>query len=169
MANLIDTTYFVRDLSLPVDEVSAELTLYINTYEPEILTKILGYDLYDAFVTALSGTPGTEWTNLRDGCEYDIGSVTYKWRGLINTNKESLIANYVWYNFVCNSDFYNAGIRKLNTENSIPVNPRPKQVKIYNQMVNWINEMNQFITNNLTSYPNYLPETYINKINVFNI
>lgn len=169
MANLIDTTYFIRDVSLPVDEISADLTSYINTYEPEILTKILGYELYDNFITALAGTPGTEWTNLRDGCEYEVGSLTYKWRGFINTKKESIIANYVWYNYVCNSDYYQSGFRKSNTENSILVNPRPKQVKVYNQMVDWVNELNEFITNNLSSYANYLPEMSFSKINTFNI
>jgi len=169
MANLIDTTYFIRDLTLPIDQVSAELTTYINTYEPELMTKILGYELYDNFLAALAGTPGTEWTNLRDGCEYDIGSITYKWRGFVNTNKESIIANYVWYQFVCNSDFYQSGFRKVNTDSSILVNPRPKQVKVYNQMVDWIYELEVFISNNLTSYANYLPEVSLNKINAFNI
>ena len=167
---IIDNTYFIRDLTLPLDQITAELNTYIDTYEPELLIKCLGYDLYKQLTAGLANTyPEQKWLDLRDGCEYLVGSITYNWRGLINANKESLIANYVWYQFVCNSDFYQSGFRKVNTDSSMLVNPRPKQVKVYNQMVDWLYELEVFISNNLDDYTNYLPEVSLNKINVFNI
>lgn len=164
----IDQTYFIRDIRLPVDQVATELTQYINSYEPEILIYILGYDLYKQYIAGIgAGSPQAKWTALRDGKEYEISGTYYKWRGFLNANKESLIANYVWYQFT-KSDYWQTGFRKLNTENAELINPRNQQAKVYNQMVDWIKEMDTFIINNSADYPTYSP-TIIKKVNIFNI
>src|SRR5574343_252793 len=173
MANLIDTTYFINHIHLPVDEISAELTTYITKYEPEILTKVLGYELYAAFAAALAGTPATKWTDLRDGKDYDISSITYHYRGLKNTAKESLIANYVFYKYSIHGSKFNSsfGIKQPQSENSLIIDPSGLQADIYNEMVDWIYELNQFIVAmnsvDATTYPNYIPGA-IRKINKFN-
>lgn len=164
----IDTTYFIRDISLAVDEYGPALNTFIATYEPEILRKSLGIGLYKDYLLGIAEvTPLAKWTDLRDGKEYVVNGVDYKWRGLVNATKESFIANYVWYKFVT-SDYYQSGIRKQKSENSELINPRPQQARIYNQMLNWIAEMDHFINANIADYPNYLPET-IKKVNIFNI
>lgn len=175
MANLIDTTYFINEISLPVDEISSELTSFITKYEKEILIKILGYDLYKAFTTALTGfDPAEKWGLLRDGCDYEISGITYNWPGLINTEKESLIAYYVFYQFSCNSSTFNSSIggQIIKSENSVLTDNRRKQVFAYNKMVDMISQMNDFInytnSENSATYPNYYPES-IRKINIFNI
>jgi hypothetical protein len=153
---------------LPVDQIQYELELSINTGEPEILIKCLGFDLYKQFSTALSGTPDQKWLDLRDGKDYQVNSLSYRWRGFANANKQSIIANYVWFIFTLNSEYYQSGFRKAETENSNLVNPRQRQCNVYNEMVNWLAELHHFITNNISDYPNYNPEK-INKINIFNI
>lgn len=175
MANLIDTTYFINEISLPIDEIGGELTSYITRYEKEILIKILGYDLYKAFITALEGyEPAEKWGLLRDGCDYEVSGITYNWPGLINTEKESLIAYYVFYQFSCHSSTFNSSVggQIIKGENSISVDNRRKQVFAYNKMVDMISQMNDFIyymnNQNNTNYPNYYPET-IRKINIFNV
>lgn len=173
MANIIDNTYFVRELSLPTDQIAAELTSYIDRFEPEILTKILGYDLKKAFVDALAGTPDQKWIDLRDGKEYQQDSVYRKWRGFKNTTKESLIANYVFYQYTIYGSEFNStfGLKQVNSENSTFADYRRKQARVYNQMVDWISELDDFIqySNSITeTYPNYEPEV-IRKVNIFNI
>lgn len=174
MANIIDTTYFHTDLNT-ASEINSFLTEYITKYEPIILKKTLSYDLYKAFLAGLAEDPiPAKWTNLRDGCEYANDGIYYKWIGLVNSTKQSLIANYVLYQFILTgfNNFQASGIWLANTENSKLIDLGAYQCKIYNEMVDWISEMNDFIlySNDLDSetYPNYYPET-IEKINIFGI
>jgi len=170
MANIIDNTYFIGDIQLPIDDISAKLTNYIVRLEPEILTKVLGYDLKKLFVDALAGVPEQKYIDLNEGKDYQVDGIWYNWRGLKNTSKESLIAYYVWYKFVTTDNTYvsGAGIKQALTENSQFTNPRFIQVQNYNKMVDFIAEMDKFINANLSDYPTYKPEL-IGKINIFNI
>jgi len=66
-------------------------------YEKEILISLLGYKLY----TLLIATPTIEpYKSLIDGAEFELTfdgiTQTVKWPGLANTEKESLIAYYVY-------------------------------------------------------------------------
>lgn len=176
MANLIDNTYFINEISLPVDEISSELTSYITRYEKEILIKILGYDLYKSFTDALDGygVLADKWQYLRDGLEYLVSGVYYNWSGLINAEKESLISYYVFYQFSCHSSTYNSSVggQIIKGENSIMIDNRRKQVYAYNRMVELIESLDAFIEymngEDSTNYPNYVTPV-IRKINIFNV
>lgn len=175
MANLIDTTYFIRELHLPTDEIGTELTSFIDRFEPEILQKRLSYDLYRAFKAGLlENQIAQKWIDLRDGKEYQSGGIYYKWRGLINSDKISLIANYVFYQFSIYGSTFNSsvGLQSIKSENSTIADYRDKQTLVYNQMINYIAELDAFITysNSVdsTTYPNYDP-TPIRRVNKFNI
>lgn len=166
MANIIDPTYFVGRISLPIDEIRNELTGNILRLEPEILDKSLGYDLKKSFMDGLAQvSPAQKWLDLRDGTDYQIGGIYYNWMGFANVRKQSIIANYVFCDYLVNGAWFNSafGIRQINSENSVPVNHRGKQMQVYNEMIDWIASLDKFITNaNLldeTTYPNYDPET----------
>jgi len=174
MANFIDTTYFINEISLTVDEISNELEYDIVRFEPEILTKSLGYDLKKALVDAYAGSPAQKWIDLRNGKDYSHDGIYYNWRGMVNTNKESFIANYVFCQYLFYGSKFNSsfGIRQMNTENSTPVDHRAKSVSVYNKMIDWIYEMWNFInySNDLVAetYPNFYPEK-LEKENIFGI
>lgn len=174
MANLIDNTYFIIDISLPVDEISAELTSYITRFEKEILISSLGYDLYNQFATALAGTPDQKWVDLRDGKTYVVDGITKKWDGFINTDKKSLIAYYVYFQYLRYSSSYMAtsGVKVSNSENSINISPIIKQVDAYNSCVDMVNELDEFVLwsndQDPATYANYEP-ALMEKINQFNI
>ena len=51
MANLIDKKYFNYDINLPDSEFS-DVGNYITRYEKEILTRLLGYELYSEVSTS---------------------------------------------------------------------------------------------------------------------
>lgn len=175
--------YFIIDIALPVDEVQNELNGFIARFEKEILIKCLGYDLYSAFITALSGTPDQKWVELRDGKEYTQDGVKVKWNGLINTDKESLIAYYVYYKFLTSSSRFASsnGVKLINNENSVNIGPRQNQVYAYNRALDLIGFPGDDLRNGTlynflyysngvdsTTYPNWY-FTQLGKINIFNI
>lgn len=81
------------------------LEQFINKYEPEILVKALGRQLYNEFKANLNedGTVKDEsdqkWKNLLSGAEYEKDGSTYYWKGL-RTDAECLMAYHVYYNYV---------------------------------------------------------------------
>lgn len=172
---MIDLTYFTLDKSLPTDTLSDKITGFISKYEPDILIKSLGYDLYKAYIAGIgAGTPSQKWLDLRDGKEYLIDGIYYRWRGFQNALKDSFIAYYVYYKITKDDPIFasSVGLRSVNTENSTPIDKGYKQSEVYNIMVDQINEMHDFIEyqNSVdeTTYPNFYPET-INKVNPFGI
>ena len=94
---IIDTTYFILDINLPVGTYS-DLTEYITRFEPEVLTKLLGYEAY----TLMAANPTKQrWKDLIEGKEYTVDwdgrDQRIKWNGLKNSAKISLISDYVYY------------------------------------------------------------------------
>ena len=166
--SIIDNTYFINELTLPVDNINVHS--YIDKHEPIILRKVLGYALYKEFITELAGTPSTEWTNLRDGAEYtDNSGNTQMYDGIY-----LIIANYVFEKIVADKQNYttDSGVKIGGADNAEPFNPRYKQVYAHNDLVDRVSAMNDFIniTNSDTAntYANYLPEI-LTKETVFNV
>lgn len=82
---IIDHTYFIGKLNLPQAGNTEGVTLiesFIQVYEPEYLTKVLGIDLYKAFIAGLQEDPiPDKWLNLLVGAEFQYKSHTHKWDG----------------------------------------------------------------------------------------
>lgn len=171
--NLIDTSYFINYLKLPIANIQADLTRSITLYEPEILEKCLGFDLYYTFINA--DYSETKWDELRNGVVYqDADGLYKKWTGFVNTEKSSLIANYVFFKFTSDNSTYSSANTNLisQSENGTATDWREKQRTAYNKMVDMICELDEFITfrnsQDPTTYPNYDPKPFT-KLNVFNI
>lgn len=107
--SIIDNTYFKGRINIPAisgsgatDTVTGDTvtTTFIPLYETEYLKKALGYNMWKAFTEALAGTPATKWTDLRDGVDYTVGDVTYRWNGFKNSEKVSPIAYYVYCEYM---------------------------------------------------------------------
>lgn len=143
--SLIDTTYFVRDINVPLSAnatLNTNFTNSINRYEDEILKMLLGYSLWKEFKAGLEEeSPAEKWTNLRDGAEFsftfDGQTITTKWEGLANDSKISLIAYYVYYMHrkFNDTEFTGLAERKSRSKDYIPVSPLHKLVWAYNSMV----------------------------------
>lgn len=102
MANLTDIGYFVGDITLPTGQFSVnDLNLFIDKFEPEVLTKLLGYTLYKKLIASPTDpdivklVSGSEYT-----IEYNGNERLVKWAGLKNDLKISLIAYYVYVEFM---------------------------------------------------------------------
>lgn len=152
MATIIDNTYFVGETKLPQTSNPFQLPdvdRSISIYEPEILKKLLGYQLYTALQTAWDASKATptptplpdRFDKLINGAEFSFEfngfTVTQKWGGLANTEKISLISYYVHYKFLNINEgrITNTGQSKTKKENAETISVRPMLIHSWNQMV----------------------------------
>lgn len=148
MANLIDSTYFVGEIALPAQVLTgdfADISPYIVKFEREALIELIGYTLYKQLLEAIAaGAPdyGHErWKRLITGHEYEI---TYlgdthlvKWNGLINTEKVSLLAYYIFNKYVRYHVTHTSGFGELiqNAENAVKTSPAARMVNAWNRFI----------------------------------
>lgn len=86
MANLIDPTYFIREISIPNNSGIEQINLSINSninsfigiYEPEFLTTLLGSILYAEFLAGLAIiSTDQKWINLKSKLLQSIANYVY--------------------------------------------------------------------------------------------
>lgn len=102
MANFIDKSYFVADIMLVKGDYD-NIESYITRFEKDVLTYLLGYELYAALVDGAANEP---YKSLLNGEVYEISqngkTKKVKWAGLKNTDLSSLIAYYVYCEYLRN-------------------------------------------------------------------
>ena len=169
----IDKTYFFGELILSGvqdTEGAAALQLVIDSREDELLNKLLGYELNKAYQAALllevGPTPGPailleqRFLDLREGKEYTNGSgVLVKWPGLrftVGTMKKSLIANYVYWNYVRDNHTFTTGSGEKKSPLAINALPTAKLVRAWNEMVDWNYQLFDFLNFYPVIYPEYV-------------
>lgn len=111
---LIDSSYFTIDTNAP-DNKYVQVQSYIDRYEPEILKKLLGLELFRLVMDET--TIEQRIIDLRDGVDYDVDGVLHHWNGLKNEDEISLIAYYVYYWYL------RLSITDTTTQGEVQVNP----------------------------------------------
>lgn len=175
MATIIDTTYFYEELSiaqLTEASVQSTVTRFIQKLEPEFLRDLLGYALYKAFETGrVAETPDAKWTDLLSGKEYTNrrGELT-KWRGLrevvvapqttptvIAGVYRSPIAAYVYWHYMRHNATVTTGSgeKKLKAINAEVASPAEKIARAWNSMVEYNQELVEFLLSNAATYPEF--------------
>lgn len=168
---IIDQTYFhglinIPQLSQPY--VSDSVDSFIVEFERDILIKILGLQMYNAFISGLAESVVQQrWQDLLYGAEYN----GKEWIGFTNSRKKSLIANYVYYWYTRDQATQTTGVGEAatKTENAVRVCPAGKQVRAWNEMVDWIADLYGFIKYKSADYPEFKPQPPICKINALNL
>lgn len=145
MANLIDSTYFIGEISLPGSVLTgdyADITPYIVKYEREALIELLGYTLYKELKAEIDeASYTTKWDRLVNGHEYEIDYLgdthLVKWNGLLNSELVSLLAYYIYYKYVSFHATHTSGIGEIlaMTENGSKTSPSKKMVNAWNRFV----------------------------------
>jgi len=141
MAHLIDKTYFINDISLPGSVLEGNyevITQYIAKYEPEILLRLLGYDLYKALQAEIDAASYTTvWDNFVNGAEYVVEGYTVKWNGLINSELTSFIAYYIYYQYMKNNVTTTTAIGETQSgaENGGKISPADKMTHAWNNYI----------------------------------
>lgn len=157
---LIDKTYFAYDISLPAGNYS-DIDGWIARLEPEILKELLGADLATLIIN-YSESSEQRVKDIVEGKNFTIDDVTYKWDGLVNSQKRSLLAFYVY----CQYLRYNVttttatGERKAKNENSNPVDQSVKFWRAFQKYFAEAETLLKFIDANISVYPEFIePET----------
>ena len=148
---IIDATYFEKGLlfipnnkdisATPVaaPSIQSELEVFIDNYERDLLINALGVTLFNLLVTAMDDLPSADqkWQDLVDGTDYTINSKEYRWEGLRGYNKQSLIAFYVFCQYLRNdeSTYTTTGIVQNTAKNADNYNPTGKYIKAYNSFI----------------------------------
>ena len=162
--SLIDYTYFIRDISVPIVAASSSDTHYvklndsITRYENDVLKSLLGYtywkEMTDAYAKSIldkedenyAALP-TKWDELINGTdlefEYYGRTVTTYWNGLINSDKISLLAYYVYFyhRLYGQTSYTGLGETKAKGENSVSVSGGEKMIWAWNKMVKLYGEI----------------------------
>jgi hypothetical protein len=132
MTNLITYTDFTGDLILDLNAgEQAQLALYITQFQEEVLTKLLGRNLY----ATLDVTPApAKWTELATAGDiyYEYGNYKYKYPGL-----KRMLACYVyfqWHNLETTSPTPQGQTVDSHLNGTVVINVE-KQVRIWNEFV----------------------------------
>lgn len=134
--SLIDKTYFTLGIDIP-DSTYSTLAAHITKYEKEILIDALGYTLYKAMIDNTSDEP---YKSIIEGKDYTVSyngdNHTVHWNGLTNSEKESLIAYYVYYWWVRNYSTLTlyTGQIKPDMENAMQASPAMKISNAWNRL-----------------------------------
>lgn len=178
MANHIDHTYFINEIHVPNAKNNnpgapipngGELESMIAKHEPKMLECLFGYKMYSDYAKALVENEETIdnlpaiWKNIRVGAEYTCANgMLRKWKGFVNNDKVSPIANYVFVQLLSHraSQMTGVGTKATATENSVAVAPIYKQVPAWNEMVDMLIELHQFLIANQSDYPDYVGIQY---------
>lgn len=121
---LTDNTYYINDISVAVGTYS-DLSGYIEKFEKEVLIGLLGYTLYTEMMAAYAASiaetdPVTlpeKWDRLINGYTYQYNGVEIRWNGLINADKVSFIAYYVYCQYIKAKQSYAAGTGQVQSKN----------------------------------------------------
>lgn len=140
---LVDDSYFINEISLPnLDKKPNTVISLIEKYEKEILISLLGYELYREFTEGLTQDPvDQKWIDLRDGKEFDFDfdgrTITTKWEGLVNVEKESLIAYFSYYKMRERNKTTTTSVNEVRgkLENSETVNEARKMINAWKNLI----------------------------------
>lgn len=144
---LIDTSYFVREYSIPnINELQSETATnfgyYIDDKVRLFLQQTLGYANFndlDGNITdgVLGGGAPQKWLDLVNGTEYTKGGKTLKWNGLLYTNgtfKKSLLTPYVFHEWLRENATTNTG-QVIDTANMQRLSLTPRLTDVWNAFV----------------------------------
>lgn len=180
MPNLIDHTFFIGNINLPNTNqpyVQDRVNGLITHHEPALLVDLLGYQLYKNFIAELAvlPTPATWATDLLNGKEYTYEGKLIKWMGLKTSDKQSIIANYVYYHYQREEATQSTAVGQSVTkaENAVRISPVDKQCSAWNEMVKWVFDLVRYLETNEVDYPLFkdhcINEQYFTTINYHNL
>lgn len=160
----IDYSYFNGLINIPnadKAEVQQKINTLVADIQPHILSNLLGYELYKAYLTDTAlASPSQRFIDLRDGAEFTYCGRLYKWKGLfraVGNKKYSLIANYIFFHYINNHITITTGVgeAKSNIDNASWADSNNKAILAYNMFVNEAQELYLFLEAKYAVYPEW--------------
>jgi len=107
---ITDTSYYFADINLPEGTYNT-ISVHRDRYERDILIQLLGYDLAKLVIAYDVTTSPQRIKDIVEGKEYTQGIYTIKWNGLKNNENVSLLAYYIYIQYLKNNSvtFQNTG------------------------------------------------------------
>lgn len=172
MPSIISDLYFIRNLTIAQisqQPVLSSINDLIAINEPDLLIALLGVDLYNAFQAGLLEDPiDPKWEALLNGGEYlDRRNQKCIWHGLANdSRKTSVIANYVYYNYMKQTASWSAGVGEVlpTMINGSRFAGANKMVTAWNDMVDSNLAMIAYLNQHKETYPEWHPIPFCNML-----
>lgn len=132
-----------KQLSTDGTTFSNQFSDFVETMEEDLLKKLLGIKLYDAFMEALEEDyPEDKWLILRDGTQsddedliplakYEYNGITYEWVGLRKLLTQYIYAMWLRDNY---DNHDSTGISVAKVENAEMISPALRIVTAWNKM-----------------------------------
>ena len=136
--SLIDQTYFKGTIAIPASKYEP-IQGIIDRYENQLITDLFGYGLAKLIKNYDPLTSEQRIIDIVQGKEFTTrGGDLQKWNGLVNTEKESVIAYYVFYKWATERETIatRTVAIKPKPENSENVSFEEKAFAAYNHMLN---------------------------------
>lgn len=156
---IINTSYFFGDLYIAqITETSVANTVnkYIQKYEPQFLQRVFGYEMAKNIETSYPDIlNGKEFYNVYNANRLD------KWLGLkvdLGGGKfASVIANYVYAKYMEDNMSFSTGSGEkiIEQQTSQTVSPSVKIIRAWNEMVDQLNVLVQFMMSDRVTYAAY--------------
>lgn len=153
---LIDNTYFVYDISLPLGNYS-DISGWIARLEPVILRSLIGDSLGQLVINYNETTSEQRIKDIVEGKEFTYDEESIKWDGLKNQGKKSLLAYYVYIQYLRNNvtTTTTTGERKARNENSDAADQSFKVWRAQQKLNDDAAILLKFIDANIESYPEF--------------
>jgi hypothetical protein len=158
MAFILDTEDFAEGRNkVSFNGYQAEnLQWYIDKYEREYLIDVLGVQLYDLFITDLSG--GVPVTPIYTAIFESIATVVDE-RNLVNRGMKEMLKGFVFFHYVRDDMFKQTptGAKSSKSDNSMNVTLTSLNIQgRFNDSVDDSRVIQEYIKDNETDYPTYL-------------
>ena len=118
------------------------LSWFINKYEEEFLISAFGFEFYQDFKqyigdSGLSSSAPDIYKKLVNGTSYELNGETYYFKGLVENNKISMIADYIYYNYMMDNVLQNSEFGTIAIDNKVGVKvpSTPKMNNAYNRFL----------------------------------
>ena len=163
--SVIDPTYFTNEIQIPNSKYET-IQSFIDRYEKQVLIDLFGYALYKLIKDYDPLTSEQRIKDIVEGKDYVLNGFETRWIGLINEDKVSLIAYYVFFRWASEKQVIStraAGVKPA-LENGENVSYELKAIAAYNMMMQLYGHPLQnrntpsayrFMTENHSVYPEW--------------
>lgn len=150
MATITDESYYLKGINFIPNAVDisassgspsqeSELDYFIGIYERQLMLDALGVPLFNEFTAAMADLPNAaqKWIDLVDGATYTLDGKEYLWEGLRGYNKNSLVASYIFCEFLRNdeSTYTTTGIAQNKAKNAQNYSYTPKYITAWRNFI----------------------------------
>ena len=176
--SLIDQTYFINEIQIPESKYET-IQSFIDRYEKQVLIDLFGYALYKLIKDYDPLTSEQRIKDIVEGADFTVNGFETRWNGLLNEDKVSLIAYYVFFKWATEKQAIStraAGVKPA-LENGENVSYELKAISAWNNMVQLYGHRNQdcnfpsayrFMAENAILYPewHFTPKGLLNMFGI---